>query len=133
MNVGPLRISIPRDVLLTLSTLGIVGLVLRFYFSLILPVGWDQGTFLYWASLINSGAIPYSDFFLRDPGYIYLVALSTRYLGSNFFALSLISLVPGTATIPIIYKATKDIFDKWSGLIASLVYTLSPTVIWYTT
>jgi len=133
MNRGPLRISKSHNILIIVSTLGIIGLASRLYFALILPVGWDQGTFLYWASLINSGATPYRDFFLRDPGYIYLVALSTRYLGSNFFALSLISTVPGTLTIPVIYKATKEIFDKWSGLIASVAYSLSPTVIWYTT
>ncbi len=122
-----------KNTILIVSVLSIIGLVLRLYFSLVLPVGWDGGIFLYWAGLINSGSIPYRDFFVRDPVYIYLVALSSRALGQTYQAVSLVSIIPGAATIPIIYKATRELFDRRSGFVAAAAYSLAPTVIWYNT
>jgi 4-amino-4-deoxy-L-arabinose transferase-like glycosyltransferase len=122
-----------RDILLVVLVATIVGLALRLYFVFTLPFGWDGGIFLYWASLINNGSAPYRDFLIRDPAYIYLLALTSRVVGYNNTALALVSIVPGTATIPLIYKATAEILDKKSGAIASVAYSISPTVIWYNT
>jgi len=126
-------ISFRKNTILTLSILSVVGLALRLCFSLVLPVGWDGGIFLYWAGLINSGSVPYRDFFVRDPVYIYLVALSSRALGQTYQAVSLISIIPGAATVPIIYKVTRELFDRRSGFVAATAYSFAPTVIWYNT
>src|SRR5215469_6156673 len=122
-----------RDVLLAVLIATIIGLALRLYFVFTLPIGWDGGIFLYWASLINSGAAPYRDFLIRDPAYIYVLALTARVVGYNNIALALVSIVPGAATIPLIYKTTEEIFDKKTGVVASIAYSVSPTVIWYNT
>ncbi len=111
----------------------ILGLILRLFFALTLPVGWDGGIFLYWANLINNGAIPYRDFFIRDPVYIYLVALSVRAFGSNYLAISLVSIVPSVLTVPVLYKIAKEVFDYFTGLASALIFSFAPTILWYST
>src|SRR5437016_1582909 len=111
----------------------ILGFMLRLLFALTLPVGWDGGIFLYWANLINSGAVPYRDFFIRDPVYIYLVAVSVHALGTSYLAISLISIVPSVLTIPVLYKIAREVFDYFSGLTSALIFSFAPTIIWYST
>ncbi len=111
----------------------ILGLILRLFFALTLPVTWDGGIFLYWANLINNGAVPYRDFFIRDPVYIYLVALSVRAFGSNYLAISLVSIVPSVLTVPVLYKIAKEVFDYFTGLASALIFSFAPTILWYST
>jgi len=111
----------------------ILGLILRLFFALTLPVTWDGGIFLYWANLINNGAVPYRDFFIRDPVYIYLVALSVRAFGSNYLAISLVSIVPSVLTVPVLYKIAKEVFDYFTGLASALSFGFAPTILWYST
>jgi len=125
--------SSSKNAFLIVLSLTVIGFALRFCFALTVPLGWDGGIFLYWANLINGGAIPYRDFFIRDPLYIYLLALSVRFLGPTYFAASLVSIIPGAATIPMIFKTCREIFDRGSGFVAALAYAVSPTVIWYST
>ncbi len=110
-----------------------LGLVLRLYFAMTLPMGWDGGLYLYWASLVNDGAIPYRDFFVRDPLYIYLLGLSTKTVGQGYLAISLVSALPGAATIIVLYFLGKEISDRSTGLIAALGLAVAPTVIWHST
>lgn len=111
----------------------IVGFLVRLLGVFIFPASWDGGIFLYWANLINGGALPYRDFFIRDPVYIYLVAGSVRVFGTNYLALSLVSVVPSVLTIPFLYKIAKEVFDITSGVVSAVVYSLAPTVVWYST
>jgi hypothetical protein len=111
----------------------ILGFILRLYIFLTQPVGWDGGIFLYWANLINSGEIPYRDFFIRDPIYIYLVALSIKTLGISFPVLSLASIVPSVFTVPVLYKISREIFDRLTGLVSALIFSFAPTILWYST
>jgi len=110
-----------------------LGFLLRLFFALTLPVTWDGGIFLYWANLINEGAVPYRDFFIRDPVYIYLVAASVRALGTNYLAISLVSIVPSVLTVPLLYKIAREVFDYFSGLTCALIFSFAPTIIWYST
>ena len=128
-----MRISLKADTAKVIIASMIVGFLLRLYFAITLPVQWDSGIFLYWASLINTGATPYRDFFIRDPVYIYLIAFDVRILGTNYLALSLISIVPSVATIPLLYRIGKEVFDNASGLVSDLIFSFAPTIIWYGT
>jgi len=67
--------------------------------------------------LAHNSQIPYKDFFIRDPVYIYLVALSIRTLGISFPVVSLVSIVPSVLTAPILYKISREIFDRLTGLV----------------
>lgn len=109
----------------------ILGFILRLFLFFTQPIGWDGGLFLYWANLLNTGQIPYKDFFIRDPVYIYLVALSMRTLGTSFPVVSLVSVVPSVLTAPFLYKISKEIFDRLTGLVSALIFSFAPTILWY--
>lgn len=109
----------------------ILGFILRLLLVVTQPTTWDSGTFLYWANLINNGEIPYRDFFIRDPLYIYLIAMSIRTFGISFPALSLASIVPSVMTVPILYKISRGIFDRLTGLVSAIVFNFAPTIVWY--
>jgi len=119
--------------LLPVLVIVLIGFLLRLSLTFVLPMGWDGGTFMYWANLVNQGATPYRDFFLRDPVYIYLVALSMKILGVSYLAISLVSILPSTASIAIVYMISRDLFDHRTAILSSLLYGLSPTIIWYNT
>jgi len=128
-----MRVSTGTSILIAIVISMMLGFILRLFLFLSQPVGWDGGIFLYWANLINSGEIPYRDFFVRDPVYIYLVALSIKTLGVGFLALSLVSIVPSVLTTPILYKISRDIFDRSTGLVSALIFSFAPTILWYST
>lgn len=109
----------------------ILGFILRLFLFFTQPIGWDGGLFLYWANLLNMGQIPYKDFFIRDPVYIYLVALSMRTLGTSFPVVSLVSIVPSVLTAPFLYKISREIFDQLTGLVSALIFSFAPTILWY--
>jgi len=111
----------------------IVGLFLRLLLVVMLPTTWDGGTFLYWANLVNNGEIPYRDFFIRDPVYIYLIAISIRTFGIGLPALSLASVVPSILTVPVLYRISREIFDRLTGLVSALTFSFAPAVVWYST
>ena len=126
-----MRISTSSGILIVIVVSIILGFILRLFLFLTQPIGWDGGLFLYWANLLNNGQIPYKDFFIRDPVYIYLVALSIRTLGISFPVVSLVSIVPSVLTAPILYKISREIFDRLTGLVSALIYSFAPTVLWY--
>lgn len=128
-----MRISTGSSILIVIVASMILGFILRLSLFLTQPVGWDGGIFLYWANLINDGEIPYKDFFIRDPVYIYLVALSIKTLGVSFPVVSLASIVPSVLTAPILYKISREIFDQLTGLVSALVFSFAPTILWYST
>ena len=128
-----MRISTSSGILIVIIVSMILGLILRLFLVVSQPIGGDSGLFLYWANLINNGNIPYRDFFIRDPVYIYLVALSIRTLGISFPVVSLASVVPSVMTVPILYKVSREIFDQVTGLVSALIFSLAPTILWYST
>ncbi len=128
-----MMISARSSVLIVLISSMILGLILRLLLVASQPIAWDGGIFLYWANLINSGQTPYRDFFIRDPIYIYLVAFSIRTFGISFPVVSLASVVPSVLTAPILYKISREIFGQLTGLVSALIFSLAPTILWYST
>jgi 4-amino-4-deoxy-L-arabinose transferase-like glycosyltransferase len=128
-----MRISTSSGILILIIVSMILGLILRLFLVVSQPIGGDSGLFLYWAKLINNGKIPYRDFFIRDPVYIYLVALSISTLGISFPVASLASVVPSVMTAPILYKVSREIFDQVTGLVSALIFSFAPTILWYGT
>jgi 4-amino-4-deoxy-L-arabinose transferase-like glycosyltransferase len=128
-----MKISTSSSILLVIIVSMILGLILRLLLVVTLPTTWDGGTFFYWANLVNSGDIPYRNFFVRDPVYIYLIAISIRIFGISVPALSLASIVPSILTVPVLYRISREIFDRLTGLVSALIFSFAPTVVWYST
>jgi len=126
-----MRISTSSGILIVIVVSMILGFILRLFLFLTQPIGWDGGTWLYWANLINTGQIPYRDFFVRDPVYIYIMALSIKTLGMSFPVVSLVSIVPSVLTAPVLYKISREIFDRLTGLVSALIFSFAPTILWY--
>ncbi len=128
-----MKISTGSSIHLVVIVSMILGLILRLLLVVTLPTTWDGGTFLYWANLLDNGQIPYRNFFIRDPVYIYLVAISIRTFGISIPALSIASVVPSILTVPLMYRISREIFDRLTGLVSALIFSFSPTVVWYST
>lgn len=128
-----MKISTSSGILVVVIVSMILGLILRLLLVVTLPTTWDGGTFLYWANLLNNGQIPYRNFFIRDPVYIYLIAISTQTFGISIPALSIASVVPSILTVPLLYRISREIFDRLTGLVSALIFSFSPTVVWYST
>src|SRR6266567_1677501 len=128
-----MKISTGSSIHLVVIVSMILGLILRLLLVVTLPTTWDGGTFLYWANLLDNGQIPYRNFFIRDPVYIYLIAISIRTFGISIPALSIVSVVPSILTVPLMYRISREIFDRLTGLVSALIFSFSPTVVWYST
>ncbi len=69
--------------------------------------------------------------FFMGPAYFYLAAPFFWLFNSNPVGSSVMVALLSVVTVWFIYKIGKDFFSKKAGLIAALLYTLSPLVIIY--
>src|SRR6266446_667091 len=64
---------------------------------------------------------------------ILIVIIVSMILGISFPVVSLASVVPSVMTVPILYKVSREIFDQVTGLVSALIFSLAPTILWYST
>lgn len=76
-------------------------------------------------TLIGVPLANYESGLFRAPFFIYLFALPLKFLKFNPLALGIIFILISLGTICLLYLSTKSLFDKKTGLIASLLYTVS--------
>jgi uncharacterized membrane protein len=65
------------------------------------------------------------------PGYFAVAWLWSRVLGNGELGLRLLSVLCGTAVVPVAYAAAARLFDRRAGVIAALLAATSPLVVWY--
>jgi len=105
--------------------------VIRYYFASIGNINLDEGNGLYDANLILQGEIPFKDYSTRSPGYLYTLALFIKVFGYSIMTGRLLAIISGTAICFFLFLISKELYNKNVGLIAALIYCLSPFFIYY--
>ena len=67
----------------------------------------------------------------HPPLYYLLLHGWRRIVGSSDFSLRLLSALLGTAAIPLLFAAGRDLFDDTAGLLAALLLAISPVALHY--
>jgi len=68
---------------------------------------------------------------VHPPLHHTLVWLCARAFGDSEAALRLPSLIAGVALIPMVFAAGRALYDRRTGLVAAVLATIAPIVVWY--
>lgn len=104
--------------------------VVRYWYASVAGVNLDEGNGLYDANLILNGATPFKDYVTREPGYLYTLALFIKLFGYNIMTGRLMAVIAATVTCFFIFKIGKALFGKKVGLLAALIFALSPHLVY---
>lgn len=118
-----------RDAFIVLALMAI-GIALRLYMTRGLWL--DEATSVAQARMDFGRMLSYmreSD--VHPPLFQIVLWGDIRIFGTSEFAVRLPSLVFGSALIPVLYGAGRDLFDRRTGLIAALIGAIGPAAIWY--
>ena len=69
--------------------------------------------------------------FQHTPFYFYFLHFWLKIFGTNEIILRMSSAIFGVATIPLTYVVGKKLYDKNVGIIAALLVTVSPLLVYY--
>lgn len=65
------------------------------------------------------------------PLYYALAWFWTQLFGTSEFGLRSLSAVIGTATVPVVYLAGRELVSRRTGLIAAAITAVAPWMVWY--
>jgi hypothetical protein len=68
---------------------------------------------------------------VHPPLHDSVLWVTVRLLGTDPLAARMPSLLAGTALIPMLYVAGRDLYDRRTGLVAAALGTVAPFAIWY--
>jgi len=116
--------------LLTLITLLAFALrILRLDFQ---PLWWDEGYSVFFATRDFGTMIERTAIDIHPPLYYAILQLWLNLFGTSDVALRLLSVVIGTATIPLLYILARKLFtDHRIALVAAFLLAISPFHIYY--
>ena len=101
------------------------------FMRLLLPIGGDEGTFLYDAVRVNEGQIPFRDFFeVPGPGSFYWLALFFRLLGTSFFTARISLAFTTLCTALLMYFLSRRLGTRYSAMPAVLFLATSFGPLW---
>ncbi|HEO70583.1 MAG TPA: hypothetical protein ENN80_04920, partial [Candidatus Hydrogenedentes bacterium] len=111
------------------------GFVFRLYHVRDLPAWGDE----YWGTIPFLRASTWREFLdavramgsAQAPGFPALLYAWRRAFGDDLATLRLLSVVLGTATIPLVFAFGHRCFDRWAGLVAAWALAFSPMHHWY--
>ncbi len=105
--------------------------VVRLYSANTIWMNPDEGTWLYDASLVLKGYTPFADYASRDPLYLLLLLPFIEFFGNTLLAGRLLSVIFEVGSTFMIFLIGKKLYNKNIGLLASLIYTISPIFIFW--
>ncbi len=116
--------------LLTLITLLALALrILRLDFQ---PLWWDEGYSVFFATRDFWTMIERTAIDIHPPLYYAMMQVWINFFGTRAVALRLLSVVIGTATIPLLYVLARKLFtDQRIALVAAFLLAISPFHIYY--
>ncbi|MCL4460033.1 MAG: tetratricopeptide repeat protein [Chloroflexi bacterium] len=92
-------------------------------------IGNDEGNMVYDAKLIAEGYVPFRDFVARGTPLIYFYALFVKLFGANIYVIKTVNAFLSTAIVYVIYLIGTALHSRRAGLLAALLYVLSPIVL----
>jgi len=100
-----------------------------------LPIFTDEAMYLNWGRLIWNDPIHNLFISLTDgqqPFFIWVCSLAYGLGGAHYLLWGrIISVISGMATMLLLYKIGKKIWNKRVGLITAFLYLISPFALWY--
>lgn len=112
--------------ILSLFLILLACFIIRYYYASIANLNLDEGNGLYDANLILQGEIPFKDYITREPGYLYTLALFIKIFGYSIVTTRLLAIIANVVICLFIFKIGKELYNKNVGLVAALIYSLSP-------
>jgi mannosyltransferase len=112
----------------------LLGLVLRAYGLLAQSLWLDEAMSLYWASLPAGEVLARLMALSGDPHpplYYLLLKAWIAALGDGEIAVKALSVAAGLALIPLTYGLGQRLFGRRTGLLAALLASSSPLLVWY--
>lgn len=115
-----------------LVALIVIGFALRLFRLDFQPLWWDEGYSVFFATRDFGTMIERTAIDIHPPLYYALMQGWIAFAGKSDTALRLLSVIIGTATIPLLYALARQLFtDARIAIVAAFLLTLSPFHIYY--
>lgn len=95
------------------------------------PLWWDEGWSLYFAMTSVGSMLKLTAVDIHPPFYYLLLHVWTGLFGSSALSVRLLSVLIGTATVPLLYCTGRQLLGKSAGLLAAFLLAVSPFHIYY--
>ena len=115
-------------VLLLLSLLALGLRLIRLSYQ---PLWWDEGWSLYFATTSIRNMLELTAVDIHPPLYYLLLHFWIRLFGPGVISVRLLSVLIGTATVPLLYAAGRRLSGHRGGLLAAFLLAISPFHIYY--
>ena len=116
---------------LLLWALLLLALGLRLTRILSQPLWWDEGWSLYFAGSDPGAILRLTAVDIHPPLYYLLLHAWIRPLSSSVLSVRLLSVLIGTATVPLLYVTASRLLDRRAALLAASLLAISPFHIYY--
>jgi 4-amino-4-deoxy-L-arabinose transferase-like glycosyltransferase len=128
MRDGEAAVRQQRLILGILVLLAFVLRVLRLGFQ---PLWWDEGWSLYFSTAKLSQLLSLTAVDIHPPLYYLLLRAWIGVLGAGPVAVRLLSVLVGTATVPLLYLCGRRLLGERAGLLAAFLLAVSPFAVYY--
>ena len=129
MRTLAIRMAGSRWFVLTL--LSLLALGLRLIRILYQPLWWDEGWSLYFATTGIGNMLELTAVDIHPPLYYLLLHFWIRLFGPGVVSVRLLSVLIGTATVPLLYAAGRRLSGHRGGLLAAFLLAISPFHVYY--
>lgn len=109
------------------------GLAAHLIYASRLPVGNDEGAYLYDSWLVSLGRIPFVDFTTRSPLLLFVVSWGIRFLGNQLFFGRVVMSLSCVITAYVLYRIGSVLYNDTVGLLACFFYAVNPFLMAYGT
>ena len=112
------------------AALTCAGLVVRLL--LVRGIWVDEAISVHQAHMSLSGMLQNLRATDNHPPLFFLILWGTvRLIGSGELAVHIPSIIAGTLLIPAVYITGRELFDRRTGVLAALLTTVAPLLVWY--
>jgi uncharacterized membrane protein len=116
---------------LALGAIVLLTLVLRLLRLSFQPLWWDEGWSLYFATTDLGSMLRLTAVDIHPPLYYLLLHFWAGMLGAGPVAVRMLSVLIGTATVPLLYLVGRRLIGATGGLLAALLLAVSPFAVYY--
>jgi 4-amino-4-deoxy-L-arabinose transferase-like glycosyltransferase len=95
------------------------------------PLWWDEGWSLYFAASDMPALLALTSVDIHPPLYYLLLRLWIAVAGSGVVAVRLLSVLVGTAAVPLFFAVGRRLLGRPGGLLAATLLAISPLHVYY--